>query len=244
MKISKSELKFVKSLKLKKSRHLERSFLVEGAKNVLELLDSTFVVDYVIGTESFLESNDLKGQKNIKIRTVSSSELGSISTLKTTNSCIAVAKIPETPKLRRGEVSIVLDGVNDPGNLGTIIRSLDWFGFDQVICSLDTADFFNPKTISSTMGSFTRVTAHYLDLETFFASNEDQEVYSMDLKGDPLDRAVIKEGIIILGSESHGVRDNLRKFITQELSITKYGRAESLNVAQAATILFYQLRRP
>ncbi len=236
--ISKNELKYIKSLKLKKYRAREKKFLVEGIKNVSELLKSDFEVDYLICTKEY---SHLFSQFHI---VVSRDQLQAISTLKTNETCLAVAKIKSFRKetIDFSDHVIILDQVSDPGNLGTIVRSLDWFGFSQLILSPDSADFYNPKTIASTMGSFTRLKPFYVDLRSLLR-DRNENIYGLTLDGENVSAVEINEpSIFVLGSESHGISKALGDLISKELTIPGPGRAESLNVAVATSILLYQLR--
>ena len=137
---------------------------------------------------------------------------------------------------------IILDGIANPGNLGNIIRALDWFGFKHLICSKNCADFHNPKTLTASMGSFTRVTALYVDLESFL-NNFSGDLYGLDLVGKPLNTfSNTNKCGFILGNESHGISPSILPLLKDRLTIKKYGSAESLNVAMSANILLYQLR--
>ena len=215
--------------------------MVEGLKSVREVLNSQMQVEMVLATDRV--ENELAG---FQVNFIDQLTLDSLTTLSTNESCIAVVRMPANiPSLdfNKERVIIVLDGVNDPGNLGTIIRTLDWFGYDQIICSLDTVDFYNPKTIAASMGSFSRITPHYLDLNKLF-SNSDLPVYAMDMNGDSIDQVSYElPSFVVMGSEAHGIRDYLSHQITKMISIKGSGTAESLNVGIATSILLYELSR-
>lgn len=240
--LSRKDQKFIKSLKVKKYRTREKCFLVEGTKNVLELLKSDFDVEMVIGTEEFFASNVCNG--NHRNEVVKIDILGQLSTFKTNEDVIAVAKMKEWGFNEIGyhDHVFVLDGVGDPGNVGTIIRTLDWFGFDQLLCSQDCAEFYHPKVINSTMGSFTRVKVFSVDLEKFFKSNQ-LPVYAADMNGESLEEFKSSQSsVIVMGSESHGVGEIVRKYAKQSISIPQFGSAESLNVGIATGIIAAHLR--
>ncbi len=236
--ISRNELKFIKSLKLKKNRNSEKLFTVEGVKNVLELLNSDFEIKSLYVTDQY---KDIFHDHNFSL--LSKSDLISISSFKNNETCLAVASQKQPKPLQLGLKSsvIALDGVSDPGNLGTIIRTMDWFGIDNLICSMDTADFYNHKTIVSTMGSFTRVIPEYCDLvETI--RKLDLPVYGLSLDGQPLSKSIIvKPSIFVMGSESHGIRKPVSEVIQKPIKIEGGGKAESLNVAIATSILLYNI---
>jgi TrmH family RNA methyltransferase len=236
--ISRNELKFIKSLKLKKNRNNEKLFTVEGVKNVLELLTSDFEIKSLYVTDKY---KDIFHNQNYSL--ISRSDLISISSFKNNETCLAVVKQKKPNPLTSGIKSsvIALDGVSDPGNLGTIIRTMDWFGINNLICSMDTADFYNHKTIVSTMGSFTRVIPRYCDLVDTIAKL-DLPVYGLSLDGEPLSRTnIVKPSIFVMGSESHGIRKPVSKVIQNPVKIEGGGNAESLNVAIATSILLYNI---
>jgi TrmH family RNA methyltransferase len=243
--ISKRLSKFIKSLKIKKFRAREKSFIVEGKKNGLELLDSDYQILYVLATADFIQVNSsaLSNVRN-NLHEVTSSELQELGTFKTNNDCLAVGTIRsfEITDLKLDDHVFILDGLSDPGNLGTIIRTLDWFGFYQLVCSPDTAEFYNPKVLNATMGSFTRVKLFYEELRGFITSCK-LPVVGADLQGQPLSQwAPTSPHLVVMGSESHGISDSVGDLIKEKVSISKRGSAESLNVAIATGILCNHLR--
>ena len=236
---TKSEIKFVKSLKLKKNRVKENKFIVEGLKNVQELLKSKYDVLELFCTETHANLFN-----NYGCKLISPEELSNMGTFNTNNACLAIAKCIEVDpdQFLNERQTIILDGVGDPGNLGTIIRALDWFGFKHLVCSKNCADFHNPKTLAASMGSFTRVGVLYVDLNDYL-NHFKGDLYGLDLDGKPLDtfKNSNKCGFI-LGNESHGINPAIQPLLKERLTIKKYGSAESLNVAMTANILLYQLR--
>ncbi len=242
--VTKSSIKFIKSLKLKKYRLQEKRYIIEGRKGIEEALKASIPVEQVIGTKEFgaqLEENGLL--RETQFESVDQRTLESISSFQSNNTGIAIAPIVATKLKEEKGPSILLDGVRDPGNLGTIIRGMDWFGIKTLICSPDCADFYNPKTLAATMGSFTRLKPHYMDLDAFLTEREELPVYGMVLGGAPMESAqLIQDAIYILGSESHGIREPLLPFVKNKIAITKFGGAESLNVAMATSILLYAIR--
>lgn len=242
--VSIKQSKFVKSLKLKKYRTKENCFIVEGGKNVLEAISSNCSIRYLLATSEFLQNNDLSGEIiEKKILEVTAKELEDLGTFKVNNECLAVVEM-FTPQM---EVSfsdhvVALDGVSDPGNLGTIIRTMDWFGFKTLVCSRDTADFYNPKVINSTMGSFTRIQVVYTALDEFL-KKAPLPSFGADLHGLPLQQWNPESPVIlVMGSESHGLSESVSNQLTQHVTIPKIGGAESLNVAIATSILCSHLR--
>lgn len=218
----------------------ERMFLVEGRKNVTEVLASNLKVEKLLGTDAlgaYLTSNKL----SMPFEKVSQQELESNGSYVSNDYALAVVRIPEPPTAIGAGPIILLDGVSDPGNLGTIARTMDWFGFQNLVCSNDCAEFYNPKTITSSMGSFCRIIPLYTDLVEYIRRFPDQNKYGLVLGGTPIASQLPSNGIYILGSESHGISPELRQALTHELSIQGNGKAESLNVAIAAGILLHQL---
>lgn len=238
--ISKNRIRFIKSLEQKKIRHEEELFIIEGEKMVLEALEwipESIQTVYHIHDFYFTPPN-----KNIVFEEVTENELKSISSLKTPNKAIAICHFLPIKKTL-SDYAIVLDGVQDPGNLGTILRMADWFGISHVICSKDTVDCYNPKVLQATMGAIFRVSVSYVELEDFFSENT-KPVYGALLDGENLFNTNFeKEGIILLGNEGNGIREKNKKYIQYPITIPKYGNAESLNVATAGAIILGSLFR-
>jgi len=235
--LSNSQKKYINSLKQKKYRTQHSSFIVEGDKMVRELLNSDYEIEQVFGTEIIDADNFTE---------VSEKELGSISALKTPNKFLAVAKQKENLQpLLKDQFFIVLDNVQDPGNLGTIIRTADWFGIKNIVCSLNSVDMYNPKVIQATMGSLFRVNVAYVDLQDLFNQNNGLTVYGAVLEGNNVYKTKIEQNnsVLLMGNESKGISDDLKPFITHKISIPQFGKAESLNVATATAILCSEYRR-
>ena len=238
--LSKNTVKFIKSLHQKKYRNQTGQFFVEGEKSVLEVLDSDFSVDLVVMTETFQanHSSVLKGFKGEQIL-ATQAQLEQLGQYQSNNSALAVARMKPnqayTPA--KGELVIALDEVRDPGNLGTIIRIADWYGIQKLVFSPQTAEFYNPKVIQSTMGSFSRVQFFYEDLSKVF-SEWKLPVYGAFLNGDNLHQmGKPVPGVILMGNESNGISSILEKQVTRKITIPGYGKAESLNVAIATSII-------
>ncbi len=242
--ISKGTIRYVKSLQLKKYRNKAQSFLVEGAKSVLELLSSRFEVTHVITTKAFFQNNeDILAKLDVPAEIVTEPQLSALGSLKTNNSVLAVARYAaEKPfELHREEYGIALDRIRDPGNLGAIIRIADWYGINKVICSSDCADFYHPKVVHASMGSFTRVTAHYGQLEDLLSG---QTVFGTRLQGENVHALKFPpQGIILIGNEAQGISDNLNHLVTHWISIPRFGKAESLNAAIATAVICDNIRR-
>lgn len=175
---------------------------------------------------------------------VTPKELERLSNLITPNQVVALCQIPsrDISEIGHDGVILALDGIRDPGNMGTIIRTADWFGINKIICSSDCVDLYNPKTIQATMGSFTRVKVYYTDLPAYL-SNFDQEIYATVLDGKSIWDLQSKQGVFLIGNESNGIRPEVMQYATQHISIPSSGKAESLNAAIAAGIVMAHLQR-
>ena len=241
MSISKNQLKLITSLSQKKYRQKHQLFIAEGIKVVNELLNSSFEVEILFCADDFKTaiSED-------KITRISEIELKKISTLKSPNKVLGIFKIPEEKLLENSGLILALDAINDPGNLGTIIRLCDWFGISQLVCSKDTVDCYNQKVVQASMGSLTRISIHYIDLEDYL-SGTNLPTFIADMDGDNVYKTVLpKEGILILGNEANGVSKEVKKQIQRKISIPRFGntqKTESLNVATATAILLSEFKK-
>lgn len=237
--VSKAKIKFIKSLQVKKYRKQEQSFVVEGAKSVSELLDSDFEVTWLAASENFLRVNEKRiFKKNIEVVEATEKELEHLGTFQTNDAAVAIAKLRpnEWPDLKN-EFALVLDDLRDPGNVGTIVRTADWYGIKTIVASEETSDFYNPKTISATMGSFCRVKVFYINLVDFFSENS-LPVYGTFMNGEDVHQINFgKSGVIVIGNESNGISDEVSKFVNHRITIPKIGEAESLNAAIATGIV-------
>ena len=233
--LSKQRIKFIKSLQIKKFRQEHKLFLVQGKKNIQELLKSQFIIETLFLTETLL---DEIGDVPIDYELVSQKELDSISSMQTNSGGVAIVQYPrEKKKFNLKEWALVLDRIQDPGNLGTIIRIADWYGLKKIICSNDSVDVFNPKVINATMGSFARVEVLYTDLEKYLTDCH-IPIYGAFLRGNSVyDIKPASEGLIVLGNESQGISANISSLINQRIMIPRRGEAESLNVAVATGII-------
>ncbi|WP_316807125.1 RNA methyltransferase [Pedobacter agri] len=244
--LSKSQISFIKSLHQKKYRKAHGLFLVEGIKSIKEFFQSNYKIHSIFHNSE--QSNLLpKLPANINLFEVNNVELGKISTLQTPQGFLAVVHLPKTEKINenvlKNQFTLVLDGVQDPGNLGTIIRTADWFGFKNIICSEDTVEAFNPKTVQATMGSLARVAIHYENLTSFLERNS-LPVFGALLDGESIyETSWGKEGLIILGNEGQGISEEVIKKIDKPVTIPRFGEAESLNVAVSAAIFCAELVR-
>lgn len=245
--LSKNKLKYIKSLQIKKNRKENGLFLVEGAKSVLELIQSDFQVTSIYVTEEFLQSYKHQIPQELKnLEVVTVKDLEQAGTFSSNDAALAIARQKENTSfpINKNDYVIMLDDVRDPGNLGTIIRTADWYGIKKIICSESTAEFYNPKVISSTMGSFTRVQIYYTNLEEYLSKNTGLPVYGTLLEGQSIYKIDFAEGgVILMGNESAGIHHELFKFINQKITIPKFGEAESLNVGIATAIVCDNIRR-
>jgi RNA methyltransferase, TrmH family len=240
--LTKAKIKFIKSLQVKKYRKQEQCFLVQGAKSVQELLTSDFEILFLAATPEYLETFP-----NIKTEVIETSEkeLSALSEFQTNESVLAVAKMrPNEPiQLQQGAFALVLDDIRDPGNLGTILRTGDWYGINTVIASAETADFYNPKVISASMGSFIRTNIFYTDLTTELSSYKGR-VFGAYLDGNNVHEEKFEGGgLILIGNEARGIAAELQRFVTDRITIPRYGHAESLNAAIATAIICDNIRR-
>jgi len=238
--VVKSEIKLVKNLQQKKYRNQHRLFVAEGCKTVQEVLSSGFAPKVLYSTDK----NALPDHEDL-ITLIGEKTLERMSGLKTPNKILGVFEIPKKTALPTNGWVIALDGVKDPGNLGTLIRLCDWFDIAHVVCSMDAVDCYNPKVVQATMGSIARVRVHYTDL-TSFLLDFPGESYGAVLNGLPIQSTVFpKEGVLVLGSESHGISPEVQGSISHQISIPQIGHssAESLNVATATAIFLHEIRR-
>ncbi|NOX46827.1 MAG: RNA methyltransferase [Chlorobi bacterium] len=250
---SKNTIKHINSLKLRKFRLLHKQFFAEGPKLVSELLESDFIVEQVLG----LPESGIMGIQHkypeTEFVSITKKELDRISLLKTPNEVVAITEIPASglfPIMAFSDIVLLLDEIKDPGNMGTIIRTADWFGIRHIVCTRDSVDVFNPKTVQATMGSLTRVCVHYTDLVAFLKNIPDGlPVYGTLLDGKNIyDTQLSENGIIIIGNESRGISKELLSFITEPIYFphfpsTQKAGAESLNASVATAVVLAEFRR-
>lgn len=238
--VVRSQVKLIKSLQQKKYRNQHGLFVVEGIKLVRELLKSHFKVHRVFTTDATV----FDGHHDF-IELVTEAELQKISGLKTPNKAIGVFEIAPTGKIEFSDWIVAVDDVRDPGNLGTIIRLCDWFGIEHLICSENTVDCYNPKTLQATMGSIARVKVGYTDLKNFL-NKTDLPIFGAFVEGQTVYTTRMPEkGVLVTGNEANGISPEVERMISQKISIPQYGKntTESLNVAMATAILLNEIRR-
>lgn len=249
--LSKNVVKYLNSLQLKKYRQENGSFLVEGAKSVVELLASDFEIEMLVTTDAFYKENTQKFDKQpFRVEIATPDELSRVGTLQTNDAALAVVKTKPNDFLyaEKREYVLVLDDIRDPGNLGTIIRIADWYGITKIICSPTTTDWYNTKVIAASKGSFTRVRGYYTELDTYLekvrSMEQETRIYGTFLEGKNIHQTTFAEaGYIVMGNESNGISPAVENFITQKITIPRFGGAESLNVGIAAAVVLDNWRR-
>jgi len=239
MSLSKNHIKLITSLSQKKYRQKHKLFVVEGVKVVHEFLNSSYELEIVFSTDTDFSSTD-------KFIEVTDQELKKISSLKNPNKVLAIFKIPNQINPIMGGLILALDSINDPGNLGTIIRLCDWFGIEQLVCSNETVDCFNSKVVQASMGSLTRVAVSYLDLKKYL-QNASVPIFVADMDGLNVYKTKLPDSaVLVLGNEANGISDEIKQLVTTKITIPRYGafqQTESLNVATASAILLSEFRR-
>lgn len=235
--ISRSESKYIQSLSHKKHREQEGIFIAEGPKIAEELLSTTvYEITKIYAVAGWIQQNPQASRIAIE---VSEDELQKISAMQTANQVLILVETKTNiiPAGIKGKLSLVLDGIQDPGNFGTIIRIADWFGIENIICSNDCVELYNPKVIQSTMGSFIRVNVCHTELNDYLRQQQ-LPVYGTLLHGTDIKTITQpKEGMVVIGNEGKGIREHILPHITKAVSIKKYGGAESLNAAVATGII-------
>lgn len=247
MSLSKNKLKYIRSLKEKKYRSEHGTFVAEGNKLVCDLLPH-LKCQILVATPSFLATMDTSNAD--EIIEVNDSQLAQVSFLQSPQQALGIFFQPTADSTADIEDQLVLalDGIQDPGNLGTIVRLADWYGIKNIFCSHDTADIYNPKVVQATMGALTRVNIHYVDLIDFLNKNKNMPVYGTFLDGKNMyEQEITRHGIVMMGNEGNGIRPETEKFITKKLYIPNYPvgqqTSESLNVAVATAIICAEFRR-
>jgi len=245
--LSKNSIKFINALQKKKFRQKYNNFLVEGDKMVLEILrNKQFKIHSIYALVGWLRDNaPLLARHQAKINEISEQELKSISNLTTPNQVLCILEIPMTkPDDKRiaNSLSLVLDNIQDPGNMGSILRTADWFGIEHVFC-LNCVDVYNPKVVQATMGAFLRVRVISTDT-SIFEHWSDLPVYGTSLDGTSIyETNLSQNGFIVIGNEGRGIRPEIAPFISQKIKIPAYGEAESLNAAVATGVVCAEFLR-
>ncbi len=251
--LSKNKIKLIQSLERKKIREKENSFLVEGNKLVLEALQSGGRIRSLVATTSFIKQNSCFLNRADEVTNVTEEELQKASLQQSPQQAIAIMEIPEQEQEWSplpNELSLALDGIQDPGNMGTIIRIADWFGITNIICSGNTVDCYNPKVVQSSMGAIFRVVIHYCDLPKKLLNARELgiAVFGTFLEGENIYAAELNNnGILVMGNEGNGICPETEKLVSKKIHIPAFpsGRSgsESLNVATATAVCCAEFRR-
>mgnify|MGYP005991435755 FL=1 len=241
MSLSKNHIKLITSLQQKKYRQKHKLFVAEGIKVVNELLNSSFECDKLFATEAFDSS-----MVNAEVILISEIDLKKISQLKSPNKVLGLFKIPEVETNQNTGLILALDEINDPGNLGTIIRLCDWFGVTKLVCSKNTVDCYNQKVVQASMGSLTRINIVYQDVIPFIKKSSIPS-FIADMEGENVYTSLLPDNaILIMGNEANGVSQEIRDVVNSKISIPRFGdvkETESLNVATATAILLSEFKR-
>ena len=239
------QIKLINSLHSKKGRVDNQLFLVEGEKAVLELVQSSFQIEFIVTSDLFA-TKYREDFSRIELYIEDESLLQKLSTLVSNSFSFAVVSMSQFQfdLQYANQITVVLDGIRDPGNLGTIIRICDWYGIKQIALSQDCTDFFNPKVIAASMGSFSRIKFEYIDLKYLFEANNKLPVLGALLNGENIHEVNFPTAcFLVFGNESNGIRPENIPYITQKITIPRYGDAESLNVGISTAIFLDNLRR-
>ena len=242
--ITKNQVKYIQSLGQKKSRDGEKRFIAEGPKLVNELLMAgNCRVVQLYALKEWIDEH-ASASEHAEIIEISTGELEKISQLTTPNQILAVIEKIQwknDPEIK-GTISLALDTIQDPGNMGTIIRLADWFGIKNIFCSADCADVYNPKVVQASMGSISRVRVAYTDILSLLKENKEVRIYAAVLNGRDITKMEkISEGIIVIGNESKGINEEILKLTNVKITIKGKGKAESLNAAVATGIILSHL---
>ena len=235
--VSKSQIKFVRQLAQKKQRDHHQLFVAEGHKVVQEFINANYHIHQLFALDTSLFSFH-------QAALVSQSEMKTMSALKTPSDALAVFAKPNDQTLSQSKLILALESIQDPGNLGTIIRLCDWFGIQDIVCSSDTVDCYNPKVIRSTMGSLSRVQVFYKDLHTWLVGMENCEIVATSMTGQSLyEYAFDSPTVLVIGNEGRGLSKQMQSIATDTITIPRYGGAESLNAAMATGIIMAEACR-
>ncbi|WP_430613910.1 TrmH family RNA methyltransferase [Flavobacterium sp. JP2137] len=240
--VTKNQIKLIKSLQQKKYRKQHQLFLAEGVKVIQELVNSNLKLQQLFCTEAI----DVAVDPAVVVR-ITESELEKMTALNTANNCLALFEIPQPDQSAIEGLVVVLDEVRDPGNMGTIIRLCDWFGIRHLVCSPQTVDVYNPKVIQATMGSITRVSVVYQELEHFLEQAAAQPIFGTFMDGDSIYKQDLPaSGIIVMGNEANGISQSVEALVNKRIAIPRFGdlqQTESLNVAMATAIVLSEFSR-
>jgi TrmH family RNA methyltransferase len=236
------QIKFIKSLHLKKNREENKLFLCEGTKIVAELLtQSQFIIKEIYALKKWIDNNEISNQNVIE---VTPKQMEQLSTLKTPSEVLAVVNFPKIDTFKNEWLTLYLDEIKDPGNLGTIIRTAEWYGVNSIILSPNCVEWFSPKVVQATMGSIFRVQPYYDTLESFIAKNAFSNIYGAYLEGNSIyEEPFTHNSLLVIGSESHGIHPSHFELINKKITIPSFGNAESLNASIATSIIVDNFKR-
>jgi TrmH family RNA methyltransferase len=242
--LTNKQIKLINFLHAKKGRSENQLFLVEGEKGIRELLKSDLDINFIVLNESLMQVDSFQDTHTL-IYFETENTIQKLSTLVSNNFGIAVVQMPSNESIiDENAFTVVLDGIRDPGNLGTIIRICDWYGISHLVLSNDCTDYYNPKTISASMGSFLRISHQYVDLDNWLSSFPKVIKIGALLNGENIHTFTFpKSGFIVFGNESNGIRDSIQSHIDQAVTIPGFGSAESLNVGVSCAVFLDNLRR-
>ncbi len=243
--ISKAKSKFIKSLQIKKYRKQEQCFVVEGSKSVAELIRSDYETILLLATAEFLSAVGTSLPGALDVIEVTSSELSGLGEFQTNDGALAVARMKPAIAVvpEKDEWLLAVDDIRDPGNLGTIIRTADWYGIRKIVASEQTAEFYNPKVIHASMGSFLRVDMYYTSLSVYLDASA-VPVVGAFLDGEDIHGVDFGEsGILVIGNESHGISPAVASRVGIRVTIPRFGAAESLNAGIATAVVLDNIRR-
>ncbi len=232
--LSKNKIKWIRSFHLKKNRDEANVFIVEGEKMIQELIENfPNSIDFLCVTK---ESDHFSKNNSLVHAVATTEELKTISSMKSPNKSLAIVKKLDV-KPSKSSFKLVLDNIQDPGNMGTILRLADWFNVKEIICSKETVDIYNPKVVQASMGAIFRITVTYCELENYL-TNFSGPIFGALLEGQNIyKQKLLPEGLLILGNEGNGISEKIKPFITDPITIPRFGKAESLNVSIATGIL-------
>jgi len=233
--LSKAKVKFITSLREKKHRLLHKLFIAEGPKVISDLINAKHPLHSLYITDK--ESHNLSSEINDRVIGIDEKDLKKISNLKTPNVSLGIFQIKEVSAIKINGPIIALESIRDPGNLGTIIRTCDWFGIKHILCSKDSVDCYNQKVIQSTMGSISRVEIHYVNLINQLKESQNP-IFIADLTGNPIaETSFPTNPIIVFGNEANGISDEMKSIASKKITIPKKGGAESLNLSSSVAIV-------
>ncbi len=240
----KTKVKYIQTLGQKKYREASGQFIAEGPRLIQDILDANAEsIEEIFALDTWIKMNE-NLPAHLKVTPITTIELEKISQLTTPHEVLAIVNQSDStgPINTKGEWVLALDGIRDPGNLGTLIRNADWFGVKQVVCSLDSVDLYNPKTVQATMGSIARVKVFYRDLEEWLYALQDAHIYAATLDGKDIGKVGKQpEGVIIIGNEANGISPSVLNRANVKITIPGKGKGESLNAAVAAGIILSHL---